>query len=409
MRGFKLFFQILKSNIIVTSAYLFILVLSSFIFGAASNQVQSRAIIDAPIYYVEINDNLINNLPKDETKIFEYLLDNNLLLTTTDDVLSKGLYNHTLNYVRDNEMEPEHVDNANYTGIIHGALILPSNLSKLNQNQVFYIFHTSFKDTSQFTPLDLAISKYMNVYYSLLDVYHENNIVFNNNDLVNQINENLDYEVKVDLSSPIDAKVKLLGTFFNFSTYIISANIVLIIGIIIFEIKKTEIFRRISIAPYDKTKFIFGIIFAAVLMAFGLVAFVFLMSAITNPNTTLTLSGLYFLLNLLLFVIPLTAVSVFLGLVISKQEIVSMLSTVLALAQGFFTGAFVPAEFLSDGLLTLGKIFPASYTIEINRLLVEQSSANLGNILFNGGILLVYFVVFFALSLFVFQKKVKKE
>ena len=86
-----------------------------------------------------------------------------------------------------------------------------------------------------------------------------------------------------------------------------------------------------------------------------------------------------------------------------------MLSTVLALAQGFFTGSFIPAELLSKGILALGKIFPAAYAVKINDLISEQLSSNLGPILINGGVMILYAAIFVVLSLILFKKHVKKE
>ncbi len=400
MKGFKLFFKILKSNIIATLAYILILIVAGFIFGLTTDLVQTRQKVVAPIYYVEINDNLINNLPKEEAKRFDYLLDNNLLLMETDDILSNGLYKYSLDYIIERKMEPQYAIEANYSQLTHGALILPSNLSKIDRNQAIYIFHTYLQDTAQLEPMNLAISKYLNTYYTLLDMSEQSD-----EELVNKIKSSLENKVIIDDSNPINPKVKLLGHYFNFSTYIITSIIILIIGIIIFEIKRSEVFKRISVAPYSKSYFLLGILLASILMAFGLVIITFSISAIIMPKVTLTETGLYFFLNLLLFVIPTTSLSVFLGLVLPKIEIVSIVSTVLAMAQGFFTGAFVPKEFLSQSLINLVKIFPAAYTIEINHLLILESSETLGIILLNGGFLLIYFAFFLGLSIIAIVKR----
>ncbi|NLG31300.1 MAG: ABC transporter permease [Acholeplasmataceae bacterium] len=408
MRGYNLFFKILKANIFAISAYLLILVLSSFIFGLSNEQVKTRQMIVAPVYYVEINDELINNLPEDNTKVFEYLLEKDLLLIKTDDVLTNGLVEYSKEYLNPKDIDPKYADDANYCGLIHGALILPSNLSKIDRNSTIYFFHTRLRDASQVAPLHLAIGKYLNVYHNLTELYNENNITYNENEVVEKISATLVNNVNLDLSSPVDLKVKIMGYYFNFSTYIISSIIIMIVCIIIFEIKRSEVFKRISLSSYNKTKFIIEILLASLLTAFLLVGIVFLTSIITNP-TTLTISGVYYLINLLVFVLPLTSVSVFLGLVIDKQELVSMLSTVLALAQGFFTGSFIPAELLSNGILALGKIFPAAYAVKINDLISEQLSSNLGPILINGGIMILYAAIFVVLSLIIFKRRVKKE
>ncbi len=408
MRGYHLFFKILKANIFAVSAYLLILVLSSFIFGLSNEQVKTRQMIVAPVYYVEINDELINNLPEDNTKVFEYLLEKDLLLTKTDDVLTNGLVEYSKEYLNPKDIDPKYADDANYCGLVHGALILPSNLSNIDRNSTIYFFHTKSRDTSQVAPLHLAISKYLNVYHNLTELYNDNNITYSDSEIVEKINTTLVNNVNLDLSSPVDLKVKLMSYYFNFSTYIISSIIIMIVCIVIFEIKRSAVFKRISLSSYNKTKFIIEILLASLLTALLLVGIVFLMSIITNP-TTLTISGVYYLINLLIFVLPLTSVSVFLGLVIGKQELVPMLSTVLALAQGFFTGSFIPAELLSKGILALGKIFPAAYAVKINDLISEQLSSNLGPILINGGIMILYATIFVVLSLILFKKHVKKE
>ena len=138
MRGYNLFFKILKANIFAISAYLLILVLSSFIFGLSNEQVKTRQMIVAPVYYVEINDELINNLPEDNTKVFEYLLEKDLLLIKTDDVLTNGLVEYSKEYLNPKDIDPKYADDANYCGLIHGALILPSNLSKIDRNSTIY-------------------------------------------------------------------------------------------------------------------------------------------------------------------------------------------------------------------------------------------------------------------------------
>ena len=148
------------------------------------------------------------------------------------------------------------------------------------------------------------------MYHNLTELYNENNITYNENEVVEKINATLVNNVNLDLSSPVDLKVKLMSYYFNFSTYIISSIIIMIVCIVIFEIKRSEVFKRISLSSYNKTKFIIEILLASLLTAFLLVGIVFLTSIITNP-TTLTISGVYYLINLLVFVLPLTSVSVF--------------------------------------------------------------------------------------------------
>ncbi|MGI6714196.1 MAG: ABC transporter permease [Bacilli bacterium] len=414
MRGFKLFFKILKANIIATLAYLTILVVSSVLIGLQKDEIQTQSEMKMPIYYVEVNRDLLDNLPGDETQKFDFLLDNDLILLESDDPLTNGLYDYIV--IPDNpqanpngvvvdkqkSIKPEHASDANFYQIIHGILILPSNLSELAQEESFFIIHTYFKNTFYTEPLAMAIDKYLNTYYTL----QASGIP---GDLVSKVNETLTSNVDYEISRPSDKHLEMAAFYFNFATYVITAVIILIIGIVIFEIKRTAVFRRIQISPYHQTKFLFEIILASMLMALGLVVLTFCLGAITNPTVMFSLHGLYFFLSTLLFVLPITSAAVFLGIVMPNIELISMLSTVLSLSQAFFAGAFVPREFLSNFIIWLGRVFPGSYTIRINNLIAEQQATNLGLILGNGGILIIYAAVFFGLSIFAIKNRYKKE
>ncbi len=410
MMGFKLFFKIIKSNIVSTIAYLSILIVSSLMIGGAYRSADATEFkIKAPIYYADLTKEVIASLPEDEKEIFSYLISNNLLTDETDDPLSKGLYDYSLNYIKPhNYIKPEHVVEANYTQIIDGALVLPKNLSNLNREDATYIFNTYLKDLAYIEPTKAALNKYISTYYDLKETYEEAGIVYNSGEIEEKISNALKKDTKLLYESPEDKELLALGTYYNFATYIISAVIILIIGIVIFEIKRREIIRRISTSPYSMLKLIVGLIFGALSFAFFLVLLVYGLSFVSYPKA-LTVKGIYLALNLWLFTLPLTSLSMFLGLIITNIEVVSMISTVLALAQAFFSGSFVPTFLLPKFILDIGKIFPASYTVRLNELLLEPNANNATEILLNILYLGLYFIVFLTLSIIASKKITKKE
>ena len=87
-----------------------------------------------------------------------------------------------------------------------------------------------------------------------------------------------------------DIELIILGRFYSFTTYIISAIIILIVGIVIYEIKRSEIIRRIAISPYSMPKLII-----ANLWSFSFIVFVSFISLclalISYTNKALTIDG----------------------------------------------------------------------------------------------------------------------
>ena len=408
--GFKLFFKIIKANIVSTAAYLLILMVSSLMIGGAYSSADATEFkIKAPIYYADLTKEVVTNLPQDEKAVFAYLIEHDLLTAETDDPLSKGLYDYSLNFIKPhNYVKPENVVEANYTQIIDGALVLPKNLSSLSREDATYIFHTYLKDLAYIEPTKVALNKYISTYYDLKETYEDAGIAYNLAEVKTKINDALNKETKLLFESPEDTDLLALGGYYNFATYIISAIIILIIGIVIFEIKRREILMRISSSPYNMARLIIGLIFGALLFALFLVVLVFLLSTVSYSKA-LTTVGIRLALNLWLFTLPLTALSMFLGLVVTNIEVVSMISTVLALAQAFFSGSFVPTFLLPKFIIAIGKIFPASYTVKLNELLLEPSANNTTEILLNILYLCLYFAVFLTLSIIASKKITKKE
>ena len=201
----------------------------------------------------------------------------------------------------------------------------------------------------------------------------------------------------------------MLSHFFSFSTYIMSAVIILLVSIVMYEIKRREILMRISITPYSIPRLIVGLIFGAITLSLLLVGLVYVLAIISYPKIALSITGLYLTLNIMLFTLPLTALAMVIGLVISKAEIVSIISTVFALAQAFFSGAFLPTFLLPKSIINVGKVFPASHTVTINNLLAEGLNTNGPSILLNIGILLAYFAVFLTIAIILSKKITKRE
>lgn len=409
--GFKLFFKIVKANFVSFLAYVLILVVSGLMFGLSDSGATNEDFkILAPVYYANITNETVDDLPSDNTLIFDYLMDNNLISEESDDPFSQGFYTYTLNFVNvKKNIKPSEVNDAIYAGVVRGALIIPKDLSTLTRENALFIFHTNSQDLATITPTKAALNKFINTYHDLKEVSATAGNNLSATELTNKTLIALEKETEIVYENPNRTKLSMLSYFFSFSTYIMSAVIILLVSIVMYEIKRREILMRISITPYSIPRLIVGLIFGAITLSLLLVGLVYVLAIISYPKIALSITGLYLTLNIMLFTLPLTALAMVIGLVISKAEIVSIISTVFALAQAFFSGAFLPTFLLPKSIINVGKVFPASHTVTINNLLAEGLNTNGPSILLNIGILLAYFAVFLTIAIILSKKITKRE
>jgi len=409
--GFKLFFKIVKANFVSFLAYVLILVVSGLMFGLSDSGATNEDFkILAPVYYANITNETVDDLPSDNTLIFDYLMDNNLISEESDDPFSQGFYTYTLNFVNvKKNIKPSEVNDAIYAGVVRGALIIPKDLSTLTRENALFIFHTNSQDLATITPTKAALNKFINTYHDLKEVSATAGNNLSATELTNKTLIALEKETEIVYENPNRTKLSMLSHFFSFSTYIMSAVIILLVSIVMYEIKRREILMRISITPYSIPRLIVGLIFGAITLSLLLVGLVYVLAIISYPKIALSITGLYLTLNIMLFTLPLTALAMVIGLVISKAEIVSIISTVFALAQAFFSGAFLPTFLLPKSIINVGKVFPASHTVTINNLLAEGLNTNGPSILLNIGILLAYFAVFLTIAIILSKKITKRE
>ncbi len=409
--GFKLFFKIVKANFVSFLAYVLILVVSGLMFGLSDSGATNEDFkILAPVYYANITNETVDDLPSDNTLIFDYLMDNNLISEESDDPFSQGFYTYTLNFVNvKKNIKPSEVNDAIYAGVVRGALIIPKDLSTLTRENALFIFHTNSQDLATITPTKAALNKFINTYHDLKEVSATAGNNLSATELTNKTLIALEKETEIVYENPNRTKLSMLSHFFSFSTYIMSAVIILLVSIVMYEIKRREILMRISITPYSMPRLIVGLIFGAITLSLLLVGLVYVLAIISYPKIALSITGLYLTLNIMLFTLPLTALAMVIGLVISKAEIVSIISTVFALAQAFFSGAFLPTFLLPKSIINVGKVFPASHTVTINNLLAEGLNTNGPSILLNIGILLAYFAVFLTIAIILSKKITKRE
>ena len=82
-----------------------------------------------------------------------------------------------------------------------------------------------------------------------------------------------------------------------------------------------------------------------------------------------TMHGLVYTINSLLFTLCATTIAFLIGTIVQNKNAISGIVNVVALGSSFLCGAFVPMEWLPEGVLNFAHALPTYYYIKTNELL----------------------------------------
>lgn len=116
----------------------------------------------------------------------------------------------------------------------------------------------------------------------------------------------------------------------------------------------------------------------------------------------------YYLLNLFLDMLLALSMAFFVGMLVKKEQVVTMVFTPVSLAFSFLGGAFVPLAFLSSQMRMIGKFIPVYWYEIVNDLLAasgEMSASAKVQIWQAYGMQILFVVAFFAVGMVVAKQQ----
>ena len=90
--------------------------------------------------------------------------------------------------------------------------------------------------------------------------------------------------------------------------------------------------------------------------------------------------GLIFMLNSLVFTICALTIAILIGNIVNSKEAINGIVNVVALGSSFICGAFVPMEWLPEGVLKFAHLLPTYWYIKTNEALKTLEIVNLDTI-----------------------------
>lgn len=380
MTVFKAFLKILNKNKSIIILY------TIFLIGFGGVNMQTSE--NSTNFVASKPDIMIVN--KDEEKgitknLIKYLSDssNIIELKNNEEAINDGLFYRDVNYV----------------------IYIPKNYNKDFMNGKNPEIKIKSTGDYQSSYAEMLLTRYLKV----ANIYQ--NRIKDESMLVNKINETLSKQSEVEITSKLDTNSLSKATFYyNFASYSILACLVYVICLILSSFKDIKIQKRTIISSTDYKKINRQLLFSNSLFSLVLWAIYVLLSFVLVGDIMYSIQGLIYLINSFVFTLCATTIALFIGNLVSNKNAINGIVNVIALGSSFLCGAFVPMEWLPDGVLKMAHILPSYYYISINESLKTLEIFNFNSILpiiLNLLILLVFSLVFIILTNLVTRKKLR--
>lgn len=320
-----------------------------------------------------------------------------------------GLTKNLINYLKKNtnvvslEDDEEKINDALFYRDISYVIYIPKNYSKdvLDKKDVTIDIKSSKDYTSSLT--EMMLDKYLNVQSNLV------NITNNQDELVNMINNTLDVNSEVVVSSKLDnSYLNRVSRYFNFGSYSLLAVIIFIVTLVINSFKENTINKRIIVSSFNYKKHNSLLMLSS--FVYSLIVWVLfsLLSVILLGKDMISLRGILYFVNTFMFVMPTLSFGILISTLVNNKDSIGGIVNVVSLGSAFLCGAFIPTEYLPKIVLSIAHVFPAYYFIDSNNLLSSMEIINFSNLIpvfINYFVLIIFMLIFIVVNNYVLKKK----
>lgn len=380
MTVFKTFLKILNKN-----KFIIILYTMFLIFFGGFNMQTSESNIN---FVASKPDIMIVNYDEEKgiTKdLIKYIEENSNVvdLKNNEDAINDALFYRDVNYV----------------------VYIPKNYNKDfmdGKNPEIEIKSTGDYQSSF---AEMLLSRYIKV----ANIYQKS--INSEEELISKINETLSKKSEVKITSKLDTNILSKATFYyNFANYSIMACLIYVVCLILASFKDIKIQKRTIISSTNYKTLNRKILLSNSLFSIILWMIYVVLSFILVGDIMFSIHGIFYLINSFVFTICATTIALFIGNIVSNKNAISGIVNVIALGSSFLCGAFVPMEWLPEGVIKIAHILPSYYYISNNEVLKTLELINLNTIkpiLLNIIIVLSFSIMFIILTNIVSKRKQK--
>lgn len=323
---------------------------------------------------------------------------------------SRGaLSNNLEKYMKKNcnlvEIKKEEVEDALFYRKINYVLYIPENYSRevMNKNSP----KIEIKSTKDYNAslAELILKRYLKVQ----DIYKMQ--TEDEQELTMLINNNLKTNTNVQITSKIDnTALTNASHYFSFASYSIMAVVIFIICLVLSSFKEKSVNKRTLVSSMNYKKYNRYLLFASSLYAFIVWVLYIVLGIIILGDIMFTIRGLIYALNAFCFTFTSLTLALLISNIVNDKNAVNGIVNVIALGSSFLCGAFVPQEFLPDGVLKIAHILPTYFYISSNELLKKIEIINLKELqpIFKNCFIIIIFACIFIIMNNIISKHKRK-
>ena len=380
MTVFKTFLKILNRNKFIIILYtVFLIGFGGFNLQTSDNS--TNFVASKPDIMI-VNYDEEKGITKD---LIKYIIDNSNIieLNNNEEAINDGLFYRDVNYV----------------------IYIPENYGKDFMDGKNPEINIKSTGNYQSSFAEMLLSRYIKV----ANIYQKS--MKNEDELISKINETLSKQSEVEITSKLDTDSLAKATFYyNFASYSILACLVYVICLILSSFKDIKIQKRTIISSTNYRKLNRQLLLSNSLFSIILWGVYVALSFVLIGDVMFSNQGIIYLINSFIFTICATTIALFIGNLVSNKNAINGIVNVIALGSSFLCGAFVPMEWLPDGVLKIAHILPSYYYISSNESLKTLEVFNLETmqpIITNMIVILGFSILFIILTNIVSKRKQK--
>lgn len=191
--------------------------------------------------------------------------------------------------------------------------------------------------------------------------------------------------------------------YYNFTSYIIIAIYVAVIGLIMVDFNSKNIQDRMKISSKTLLRFNTEMYLGQVVIGLSITTIFVLLSIVLKAKHLSQVDFLKYVLNIYVFSFSILCFTFLINNLTNSRFLINGISTVASLGTSFISGVLVPQELLGERVLAIAKFFPTYYFVKINEMQVNS----FGQIRYELLMQALFGIVFLSLGLYFSKIKQK--
>jgi len=188
----------------------------------------------------------------------------------------------------------------------------------------------------------------------------------------------------------------LMYYFFSYLAYVLICIVFVSAISILIVLNKETIRARMTCSSYKLSKISRETGLGLATIGVAICAVFSVEALITIGSDMFTVKGVLYIANMIIYMTISIALAFFIGQLVNKENLVSMIANIIGLGFSFLGGVFVPLEFMGEGIKKVAHFLPSFwYITACEDIDTYTASSDMNTILICFGIQLIFAVVFF--------------